>query len=170
MSICDIVQSLAESLGLFLIRHFFVIIPGNFLSLCYIHGREEIIKSVHIVLEESMMNIEAMRQRLKEKAGPGAGMILLHNGVVRGTSRDGSLVNSIEVQADFQQLEKILEEARKMKGILAVEAELRTGTLQVGDDIMILGVAGDIRDNVIHCLAATLDRIKSEVTSKKEFK
>ncbi len=34
---------------------------------------------------------------------------------------------------------------------------------------MLLGVAGDVRQNVIHALAVTLDRIKQEVTKKQEF-
>ena len=116
------------------------------------------------------MNIEAMRQRLKEQAGPGAGMILIHNGIVRGSTRAGEPVSSIEVEADMARLEEILHEARSMEGILAVEAEINTGRLEIGQDIMLLGVAGDIREHVISCLRQTLDRIKAEVTSKKEFR
>ncbi len=114
--------------------------------------------------------MEAMRQRLKEAAGGGAGMILLHNGVVRASSRQGEPVSAIEVEADLERLEAIVSEARAMDGILAVEAELNTGRLEVGDDIMLLGVAGDIREHVISCLSITLDRIKAEVTKKREFR
>jgi molybdopterin synthase catalytic subunit len=41
--------------------------------------------------------------------------------------------------------------------------------LSVGDDVMILVVAGDIRENVIAVLADTLNLIKTTVTEKTEF-
>jgi molybdopterin synthase catalytic subunit len=39
----------------------------------------------------------------------------------------------------------------------------------VGDDVMVLVVAGDIRDTVIAVLERTLNAVKSTVTSKTEF-
>ncbi len=99
-----------------------------------------------------------------------AGMILIHNGIVRATSRDGSKVTEIHVTVDHERLKAILDEARREPGIVAVEVEIAQGRLKVGDDIMLLGVAGDIRENVLAILASTLDKIKSEVTSKKEMK
>jgi molybdopterin synthase catalytic subunit len=39
----------------------------------------------------------------------------------------------------------------------------------VGDDIMLLVVAGDIRENVIAVLNDTLNAIKTSVTNKTEF-
>jgi molybdopterin synthase catalytic subunit len=39
----------------------------------------------------------------------------------------------------------------------------------VGDDIMHLMVAGDIRENVISVLSETLDAIKTKVTKKTEY-
>ena len=41
--------------------------------------------------------------------------------------------------------------------------------LAVGDDVMILIVAGDIRENVIAALADTLNLIKATVTEKTEY-
>jgi molybdopterin synthase catalytic subunit len=41
--------------------------------------------------------------------------------------------------------------------------------LAVGDDIMHLIVAGDIRENVISVLTQTLDAIKKKVTKKTEY-
>ena len=41
--------------------------------------------------------------------------------------------------------------------------------LAVGDDVMLLAVAGDIRENVIATLSDTLNAIKATVTSKTEF-
>ena len=116
-----------------------------------------------------MRTYNAFLNDLKEKAGTSVGMILVHNGVVRDCTRDGSPVSSIEVTADRGKLDEILEEARQMQGIKAVNAEINEGALKVGDDIMLLGVAGDIRENVIQALTHSLNRIKKEVTKKKEF-
>jgi len=41
--------------------------------------------------------------------------------------------------------------------------------LAVGDDVMFLVVAGDIREHVIHTLQTTLDAIKSTATQKTEY-
>ncbi len=41
--------------------------------------------------------------------------------------------------------------------------------LAVGDDVMFIVVAGDIRENVIGALTDTLNAIKSSVTTKTEF-
>ena len=39
----------------------------------------------------------------------------------------------------------------------------------VGDDVMLLVVAGDVRENVIAVLTDTLEDIKGTVTAKTEF-
>ncbi len=118
-----------------------------------------------------LLDISEFIQRIKSNPNINeAGMILIHNGIVRETSRDGSRVTEIEVKADLDRLQEILAEARKVPGIVAVEAEIVQGTLKVGDDLMLLAVAGDVRENVISTLSSTLNRIKSEVTSKKEKK
>jgi molybdopterin synthase catalytic subunit len=113
--------------------------------------------------------MEAMRHRLKEKAAGRAGMILLHNGIVRNTSRDGRDVSSIEVKADRSRLAEIMEEAEALPGIIAADVEIVEGALKTGDDIMFLGVAADIRENAISAMAHVLDRIKKEVTAKREY-
>jgi len=41
--------------------------------------------------------------------------------------------------------------------------------LVIGDDVMLLLVAGDIRENVIAVLTDTLNQIKTTVTNKTEF-
>lgn len=116
------------------------------------------------------LDIESMRSRLRIAANGRAGMILIHNGIVRNSSRSGESVCKIDVSVNRARLEEILNEARQFPGIVAVEAEINEGVLNVGDDVMLLGVAGDIRENVLNCLSATLNRIKKEVTFKKEHK
>jgi molybdopterin synthase catalytic subunit len=42
------------------------------------------------------------------------------------------------------------------------------GELKVGDDLLLIAVAGDIRENVIPVLTDTLNTVKKSVTSKTE--
>ena len=98
------------------------------------------------------------------------GMILCHNGVVRGTSRDGHTVKGLRVAVDHQKLADIVSAQKKIPGIMDIKVEIAEDRdLAVGDDVMVLLVAGDIRENVIKVLTDTLNLIKSTVTSKTEF-
>jgi len=117
------------------------------------------------------MKIESLVANIKQHPDyHRVGMILCHNGVVRGTSRDGRTVTGLSVSVDHQRLEQVLATGRKSPGIVDIQVEIAADTpLAVGDDVMLLVVAGDIRENVISCLAGTLDAIKTTVTSKTEF-
>ncbi|MFK5927070.1 MAG: molybdenum cofactor biosynthesis protein MoaE [Desulfuromusa sp.] len=98
------------------------------------------------------------------------GMVLIHNGTVRGWSRgDHSPVSQIEVAADDEKVEQIRSDVEQMEGIFKVVVETHSGVMQPGDDLLFLIVAGDIRENVKAALALLLDRIKAEAISKKEF-
>ncbi len=96
------------------------------------------------------------------------GMILFHCGVVRSTSRDGKDVNELDLRVDRERLGTILEEMRKSDGIVEILAEIREGRLIPGETIMLVAVAGDIREHVFPVLMETVNRIKSEATSKRE--
>ncbi len=99
-----------------------------------------------------------------------AGMILCHNGVVRATSRDGRSVTGLAVEVDHQRLAAVLDQQRRRPGIVDIQVEIAENTnLHIGDDVMMLIVAGDIRDNVIAVLKDTLNAIKTTVTRKREF-
>jgi molybdopterin synthase catalytic subunit len=99
-----------------------------------------------------------------------AGMILCHNGIVRSTSRDGKEVTGLTVRVDQAQLQSILEKRKQDPGIIDIIVEIQQDRkLAVGEDVMYLLVAGDIRENVIHTLKRTLDAIKSTATQKTEF-
>lgn len=99
-----------------------------------------------------------------------AGMILCHNGVVRGTSRDGRQVSGLRIMVDHDKLHNVITENKKRKGIIEILVEIAENKdLSVGDDVMFLVVAGDIRDNVIEALKETLNDIKTTVTTKTEF-
>jgi molybdopterin synthase catalytic subunit len=101
---------------------------------------------------------------------PKAGMILCHNGVVRETSRDGKKVRGLSVKVDWQKFDEVLAKQKKRQGIIDILVEINEGTdLKIGDDVMFIVVAGDIRETVIASLTDTLNEIKSSVTSKTEF-
>ena len=96
------------------------------------------------------------------------GMIVCHNGVARGTSRAGEPVDYLDIEKDDDAWERVLREMRAEPGIAAVEAYLFTGRRCVGDDVMFIAVAGDIRENVLPVLEKTLNRLKKEGVVKWE--
>lgn len=99
-----------------------------------------------------------------------AGMILCHNGIVRGTSRDGRKVSGLTISVDYNKLRHVIETYKQQPGIIEILVEIADNEhLNVGDDVMFLVVAGDIRENVIAVLNDTLNAIKTSVTSKTEF-
>ena len=98
------------------------------------------------------------------------GMILCHNGVVRQTSRDGRRVTGLRVSVDDYKLQNVIAENKTRSGIVEILVEIAGDRdLEVGEDVMLLVVAGDIRENVIGALSDTLDAIKTTVTHKTEF-
>jgi molybdopterin synthase catalytic subunit len=116
------------------------------------------------------MDIPAMINQMKQHPEfARAGMVLYHNGVVRGTSREGDKVTGLSIKVDHQRLGEIVAEAKTLPGIIEVLVHINEDKpLMVGDDVMFLAVAGDIRENVIHALGHTLNRIKAEATSKTQ--
>lgn len=116
-----------------------------------------------------MMKIDEMMDKIKKHPSYGrVGMVLFHCGVVRSESRNGKDVDELIVAVDGKRLDRILEEMKRSAGIVEILAEIREGKLVPGEDIMRVAVAGDIRENVFPVLMETVNRIKSEVTRKKE--
>lgn len=115
------------------------------------------------------MDLAAMVERIKARPDYNrVGMIVCHNGVVRGSSRDGKPVVRLEVAVDRKRLAEILAEMKGRKGIIDILAEVYEGELQVGDDIMNVVVAGDIRDNTFPVLTEMVTAIKRQVVVEKE--
>ncbi len=116
------------------------------------------------------MNLNAMIESIKRHPEfPNAGMVLCHNGVVRATSRDGRRVSGLRVTVDLARLQQIVSEQKNRPGIIDIRVEIAADRdLSVGDDVMLLAVAGDVRENVIAVLSDTLNLIKATVTRKTE--
>jgi molybdopterin synthase catalytic subunit len=123
------------------------------------------------LLEGGLMSVDSMLDEIKRHPDfEKVGMILCHNGVVRATTRNGRRVKGLKVAVDHAKLEKIVAEQSQKPGIVDIRVNIvENRNLAVGDDIMHLMVAGDIRENVISVLTQTLDAIKKTVTKKTEY-
>ncbi|MBW1889832.1 MAG: molybdenum cofactor biosynthesis protein MoaE [Deltaproteobacteria bacterium] len=117
------------------------------------------------------MRMNTLIEKIKQHPDyPKAGMILTHNGVVRQTSRDGRPVTGLRVAVDYDKLERIVTQKKQIPGIVEILVEIfDERNLAVGDDVMFLVVAGDIRETVITTLSETLNAIKTMVTKKTEY-
>lgn len=116
-----------------------------------------------------MPTLNDLVEKIKRHMDPlKVGMIACHNGIARGTSRGGEPTEYLDIDVDADVWDKILREMRAEPGIAAVEAYLFTGRRRVGDDVMLIAVAGDIRENVLPILEKTLNRLKKEAVKKRE--
>ena len=71
------------------------------------------------------MNLSTLIEQVKKHPEfHRVGMILCHNGVVRGTSRDGRPVSEVTVRADRSRLESVLAGIKAMPGIIEVLAHV----------------------------------------------
>jgi molybdopterin synthase catalytic subunit len=115
------------------------------------------------------MDLNRMIEKARTNTDPSkVGMITSHLGVVRGTTRSGDKVSSVEVTYDGEALQVIVRDIKEMPGIAEVLVETREGRLNVGDEILAVVVAGDIRENVFPALVSAVNRIKKEASRKKE--
>ena len=109
--------------------------------------------------------LEEVKKRVDPKE---LGMILMHNGVVRGTSKYGDAVQGMKLSYDESKLVDLLNKYKNNDGILEIKAWINSGELNVGDDIMYLMVAGRFRTDVFPTFEAVLSAIKKEVVTEME--
>jgi molybdopterin synthase catalytic subunit len=114
--------------------------------------------------------IEKWLKNIKEKADfQDLGMILVHNGVVRATSKDGKSVKGMHLSYDRKKLMSLIDELKIRNGIVELKVWINEGHLKVGDDIMYALVAGKFRSTVIPVLEELVTKIKKEIISEKEI-
>ena len=114
-------------------------------------------------------SINEIVERVKRRSNPeNLGMVLVHNGVVRGSSRSGGKVSGMELSYNEEKLRQLISEIESREGIEAVEVWLNSGKLNVGDDIMVVAVAGRYRSDVLPAFEELISRIKREVVLEKE--
>ncbi len=118
------------------------------------------------------MNIDKVVDHLKLQPGfsEQVGMVLIHNGTVRELSRQSDeKIRYLDVNPDYKKMDAICREMEEKPGIFRIVAEARSGRLKPGDDLLLLVVAGDYRENVLAVMAELLDRIKAEAVRKQEI-
>jgi molybdopterin synthase catalytic subunit len=117
------------------------------------------------------MNLTQLIERIKQHPDyPKVGMILCHNGVVRATSRDGRQVSGLRIAVDPEKLRQVIETHKRRAGIVEILVHIHSDVdLKVGEDVMYIVVAGDIRENVISALQDSLNTIKTTVTQKTQY-
>ena len=116
------------------------------------------------------MDISKMIKTLREHPETNRiGMIATHLGIVRGNSRGGGKVTQVEVAFDHEKISEIITHTKELDGVIEVLVDTKEGRLKVGDEIMAVAVAGDIREHVFPALIQTVDRLKAEASKKKEF-
>ena len=108
-------------------------------------------------------------QEIKAKINPEQlGMILVHNGIVRASSKDGKPVKGMRLSFDAKKLGSCVNEFKRRDGIEDIRVWINQGELNVGDDIMYVLVAGRFRTDVLPVLQELLSIIKKEIIKEKE--
>lgn len=118
------------------------------------------------------MDISKLVQEVKSRPGfaDNVGMLMIHNGVVRGWSRkDHASVSAMKLTPNRSLMQEICREFEQRPGIFAVAADAAEGVLKPGEDALLFVVAGDVRENVKAAYSDLLERLKSEACVKQEF-
>ena len=120
---------------------------------------------------------EWLREAKQDENAAQCGMYLFHNGVVRESAKakvrqgdeSAGSVTGMEFSYDAELVRAAVERARSMPGIYYVRVWLNEGRLEVGDDIMLVLIGGDIRPRVVDALQALVGEIKNNCVREKEI-
>jgi molybdopterin synthase catalytic subunit len=102
------------------------------------------------------------------------GAMALFIGVVRGESKEGEPVKSLELEAFDEKadevLEKICEDLKAKKGIVDVQIHHFTGDFDLGEDLVYVLVSGGHRHAIFQVFEEAVERYKKEAPIfKKEY-
>jgi len=113
--------------------------------------------------------VDKWLEEIKENAdSEKLGMILIHNGIVRGTSKSGNPVRAMKLSYDQKRLDSVVPIFKQRPGVLEVKVWINSGALNVGDNIMFLLVAGRFKTDVLPTFEELLSLIKSEIVTEEE--
>ncbi|HAR95452.1 MAG TPA: molybdopterin converting factor [Deltaproteobacteria bacterium] len=113
--------------------------------------------------------IEEWMKEIKAKSPPeGLGMILVHNGIVRATSKKGEPVRGMLLGHDEDLLRSLVQEYSRKDGIVGIRVWINDGNLKIGDDIMVVLVAGRFRTDVLPVFESLIRDIKTRVVREEE--
>jgi len=114
--------------------------------------------------------IDEWLEEVKRMANPEElGMILVHNGIVRGTSKSGRPVRGMKLSYDQKRLNSVIPIFKTKPGIAEIKAWINAGNLEIGDTIMLLLVAGRFRTDVLPVFDELLSVIKREIVTEEEI-
>lgn len=97
------------------------------------------------------------------------GMILVHNGVVRASSKQGEPVRGMKLSYDHAALDEALRRFRAKDGIVDIRVWINEGTLKIGDDIMYVCVAGRFRSDILPVFQELISLIKTRIVGEEEL-
>lgn len=101
--------------------------------------------------------------------GDQLGMILIHNGIVRATAKDGKPVQEMFLTYDAKLLNATVARFKKTNGIVDIKVWINEGKLSIGDDIMLVLVAGRFRTDVLPVFQELIREIKNNIVNEKEM-
>ena len=132
-------------------------------------------------MEHTKTTVPSMDAWIKEakedKSASECGMYLFHNGIVRQSAkakvRRGDIsacdVKGMVFSYDKEKVEEAVENTQNMPGIGYVRVWLNEGQLEVGDDIMLVLVGGDIRPHVVDALQSLVGELKNHCVKEEEL-
>lgn len=104
------------------------------------------------------------------------GMYLMHNGVVRGTAKaqvrqgiDSEPVIGMIFSYEKAMVDRVVSKTLEMTGIYYVRAELSSGKLEVGDDIMYVLIGADTRPHALDAFSFLMDEVKGNCVKELEM-
>ncbi len=113
--------------------------------------------------------IEAWIKEIKKNCNPDMlGMILVHNGIVRATAKDGTPVKAMKLSYNKDMLQDVMGKYKAEAGIAEIKVWINEGELQIGDDIMNVCVAGRFRTDILPVFQELLTIIKNEIVREEE--
>ena len=130
-------------------------------------SKSKMILGANHVEETSMVDkwLEEIKQNADSEK---LGMILIHNGIVRSTSKSGNPVRAMKLSYDQKRLDSVVPIFKQRPGVLEVKVWINSGALNVGDNIMFLLVAGRFKTDVLPTFEELLSLIKSEIVTEEE--
>lgn len=118
-----------------------------------------------------------IKEAKEDKSAPECGMYLFHNGIVRQSAkakvRQGDIsasdVKGMVFSYDKEKVEEAVENTQNMPGIGYVRVWLNEGQLEVGDNIMLVLIGGDIRPHVVDALQSLVGELKNHCVKEEEL-
>ena len=122
------------------------------------------------MIRRERIMIEQWIKEIKEECAPDMlGMILVHNGIVRATSKQGEPVGAMNLSYDRPALDQAVRRFKSMEGIVDIRVWINEGTLKIGDDIMNVCVAGRFRKDVLPVFQELITIIKTAIVREVEL-